>query len=138
MPKADFLTSLIDTLSKRYGWSTKNILEDMYWEEVYEMYEYASNLEVIERNEDMRFNYLLHAQTAKALNNWRDLPIPFPDRNWIPPKKADKVPIVFDKFKTKGSKMSAEKRAEVQKMIARIKETRRKAREAQFGSYYDN
>ena len=51
----------------------------MYWEDTYEMYEYASNLDALEKNEDMKFQYMLHAQTKEALRSWKDSPIPFPD-----------------------------------------------------------
>ena len=57
----------------------------MYWEQVYEMYEYACNMNILEKNEKMRFDFMLHAQTKEAQNSWRDLPIPYPDRNWNPP-----------------------------------------------------
>lgn len=110
----------------------------MYWEEVYDMYEYASNMDVIEKSEDMKFNYLLHAQTKDAISHWNDLPIPFPARDWIPPKKRSPEPALFNKFKTKGAVMTPEKQKEVKNMLARLKETQRKARELQFGKYYTN
>lgn len=85
IPPVDFLTAMIDVLAKRYGWSFTEIREEMYWEHVYEMYEYASNLEAMEKNEEMRFQFLLHAQTKEAVNSWKDLPIPFPDTSIVNP-----------------------------------------------------
>jgi hypothetical protein len=81
IPPMDFLLILIDVLAKRYGWSYSEITENMFWEHVYAMYEYASNLESIEKNEEMKFNYMLHAQSKKALDGWRDMAIPFPDKS---------------------------------------------------------
>ena len=61
----------------------------MYWEEVYEMYELSVNSDVLERNEKMRCEFMLHATSKKALDSWRDMSIPFPHRNWSPPKKSE-------------------------------------------------
>ena len=100
MPPVDFYIQVVDILASRYGWSLKEISEDMYWEEVYEIYEYASNMEVIERNNEMKFNYILHTGTKEAITNWRNIMIPFPDRNWIPkqqnkPSLLRKLPKVM-------------------------------------------
>jgi len=73
----------------------------MYWEEVYDMYELASNSSIVEKNEKMRFEFMLHATSKKALNSWKDMDIPFPNRNWVPPKKSqvDNLPTSFKRFK---------------------------------------
>ena len=84
LPPTDLLISIIDVLGKRYGWSFREVTEDMYWEDIYQMYEYSSNMETLENNEQMKFNYLLHAQTKDALNKWQDVPVPYPDRTWQP------------------------------------------------------
>ena len=73
----DFFQVIVDTLAQRYGWGYKEISDEMYWEEVYELYEYASNCNILEKNEDMRFNFLLHAGSKEAINSWQDLLIPF-------------------------------------------------------------
>lgn len=54
----------------------------MYWEEVWDMYELASNSEIIEKNESMKFNFIIHAQSKEAMESWEDLPLPFPDQKW--------------------------------------------------------
>lgn len=90
MPPSDLFVSIIDVLSKRYGWSYSEISENMYWEDVYAMYEYASNMDTLEMNEDLRFNFMLHAGSKKAMDAWQDLPIPFPNKNWKPKPKENK------------------------------------------------
>lgn len=103
LPPTDFFLTIVDVLAKRYSWSYSEISNNMYWEEVYEMYEYASNLDTLEKNEDMKFNFMLHATSKKALDSWQDAPIPYPDRNWKPPKpsEVDSVANLPQSFKTK-------------------------------------
>ncbi len=59
----------------------------MYWEDVYSMYELASNSDAIELNREMKFNSMLHAQSKEQLENWTDIKIPFPDPKWREPKR---------------------------------------------------
>jgi len=73
---------MVDVLAKRYGWQLSEIAEKMYWEDVYTQYEYASNMETMERNDSMKFQFMIHAQSKKAIDAWRDMPIPFPARNY--------------------------------------------------------
>lgn len=111
-------------MAKRYGWNYVDVAEKMYWEEVYEMYEIACNLNVIEKNEDMKFNFILHAQTKDAQDSWKDLPIPYPDRDWnpvevevkesvIPKTLFGKVPVVREK----ATPAQIERAKEVRKII---------------------
>lgn len=81
---------MVDTLAKRYGWAFSEVTQNMYWEEVYEMYETASNMEVMELNDDMKFNFMLHAGTKENMNKWEDIPIPYPARNWKSNKNKKK------------------------------------------------
>jgi hypothetical protein len=109
-------------LAHRYGWGYKDIAEGMYWEDVYETYEYASNCNVLEKNEEMKFNFLLHAGSKDAMNSWRDLLIPFPDRNWKPQKhKQVMLPPKFNDKKT-SSNMSDEQRERLEYVKKRLKE----------------
>ena len=64
----------------------------------------AANCEAYEKNQDCKFNYMLHAQTKNASKNWKDFPLPFPSKkakqlhyggldqlpNHIPVKKINK------------------------------------------------
>lgn len=59
----------------------------MYWEDVYEMFEHASNLNILEKNDEMRFQFALHA--ASKNNRWKNLEIPYPDKNYIKQLKEE-------------------------------------------------
>jgi len=37
----------------------------------------AANFEADERNAELKFNFMLHAD-KKSAQNWKDLPVPFP------------------------------------------------------------
>jgi hypothetical protein len=104
LPEYDLFIIIVDVLGKRYGWTKREIAEQMYWEEVYEFYELASNLNIVDLNDSMKFDFMLHAQSEEALNGWKDLEIPFPDRSWNPKEK--KTP----KFKKRFSEVNIEKR----------------------------
>ncbi len=71
---------MVDTLAKRYGWFYNQIAYEMYWEDVYEMYEHAANMTVLEKDEEMQFQFSLHAMTKQKLKR---LPIPYPDPNFV-------------------------------------------------------
>ena len=86
VPPIDLFKSIVDILAKRYGWSYDGIGHGMYWEDVYEMYEYAANMNAVEKSEDMRFQFMLHATSKEALDNWKDLEIPFPRADYIQKK----------------------------------------------------
>ena len=70
----------MDTLAVRYGWTKKYILQELYWEEVWELVQVASNSMVYEKNQDMFFQFCLHAQSKEAIKSWKDSPLPFPDK----------------------------------------------------------
>lgn len=111
----------------------------MYWEEVYEMYEYACNLNTLEKNESMQFNYLLHAQTKDAMKNWKDLPIPYPDRDWKPPEPkqgATKFKPEFER-NAKRTKMTPERRKRYEEVLAKVKATQEKKQEIINERYYN-
>jgi hypothetical protein len=118
----------VDTLAKRYGWSHTEISENMYWENVYEMYEYASNLNTLEKNEQMKFNFLLHATSKEAVSSWKDLLIPFPDRDWKrPTRKRRKLLSPKLHSKQSSTKMSPEQRARAEYVKERIAKNKKKA-----------
>ena len=86
----------------------------MYWEEVWELVEVASNIMVYQKNQEMFFQFCLHAGSKEAIKSWKDSPLPFPDKdNTIVIKKPhygglDQLPnhirpkrVGFDKLKPK-------------------------------------
>ena len=115
---------VVDTLAKRYGWNYTDISENMYWEQVYEMYEIACNLNVLEKNEDMKFNFILHAQTKDAQNSWNDLPIPYPDKDWNPVEiKESVIPQkLFGKVAISRKKATPAERKRAEEVRKRMRE----------------
>jgi len=67
-------------LARRYSWTKHYILEELYWEEVWELVKVASNSMALEKNQDMYFNFCLHAGSKDAIKNWKDSPLPFPEK----------------------------------------------------------
>ena len=129
----------MDVLAKRYGWHASEISENMYWEDVYEMYELASNLNVLEKSEDMKFQVIIHATSKDAMNNWKDLPIPFPNREWKPIPKKDRLPKAFERH-AKREKMTPEGRARVDYVQKRLQEHAQKVEKERmdyYSSYYN-
>ena len=112
MPATDLLVSIVDTLAKRYGWSFDGILEEMYWEDVYAMYVYASNMDSIETNEQSKFQFLIHAQSKEAIDAWRDFTPPFPSEEWIEERKKARAANYNNTFKrfVKTATMSDERK----------------------------
>ena len=55
----------------------------MWWEDLYQMYIVACNLEVMETNDNMKFNFMLHAGSKDAIKKWQDLEIPFPSKDYM-------------------------------------------------------
>jgi hypothetical protein len=49
----------------------------LYWEEFWELVRVSANYTADEKNAEMKFNFMLHAD-QKAAGKWTDLPIPFP------------------------------------------------------------
>ena len=84
LPRVDFLTWCIDVLASRYSWTRKSCLEELYWEEFWKHVIIAANFTAEERNAQMRFEFMLHAD-KKSARKWQDLPIPFP------PEKGETV-----------------------------------------------
>ena len=125
----------MDTLASRYGWSFSEISENMYWEDVYEMYELSANTQVLERNEKMKFDYMIHATSKKALDGWKDLSIPFPNRSWVPPKesKIDDLPQSFRRFKN-ASKASPEQVKRAKYVKKRVEENYKRMMAIQHGT----
>jgi len=126
-----------DTLARRYGWSLSEMSESMYWEDIYDFYEYACNLNSIEKNERMRFDFMLHAQSKKALNSWVDLPLPYPDRSWTPPQRKQVLDPKFNPMTNK-AKMSGAQRARFDYVKQRIAASQKKAAEDMNKYYYGN
>lgn len=61
----------------------------MYWEEFYELVTIAANADAEEKNADLKFQYMLHAD-KKSAGKWQDLPIPFPaDEEQVARSKGD-------------------------------------------------
>lgn len=98
----------------------------MYWEDVYEMFEYASNMEAIELNRDMHFNYMLHAQSKEALDAWESLKIPYPSRDWK--ETTYRGANIKDYVRKLPSKMLSQKKASI-KQVKRMEEVRKKMEE---------
>lgn len=140
MPPIDFYLMVVDTLAKRYGWSWTEISENMYWEYVYELYEFASNLDTIEKNEQMKFQFMMHAQSKEAINKWKDALIPFPDRAWKPPKrKTDELDLSINFSRHKNvSKMSPEQKERYDIVKQKLEVGRKKALEEKRKYYYGN
>lgn len=76
-------------MAGRYSWTKTYILEELYWEEVWELVVMASNLTVYEKNQELFFNYCLHATSKDAIKHWKDSPLPFPDINAIKIKRRE-------------------------------------------------
>jgi len=85
LPKVDFLLWCIDTLASRYGWTRHYILEELYWEELWEHTKLAANYTAEEKNAEYRFQFMIHADKKQA-RKWKDFPIPFPKK--IPTKSG--------------------------------------------------
>ncbi len=139
MPPIDFYLVVVDILAKRYGWSWTEIAENMYWEDVYEQYEIASNLEAIDMNESMKFQFMLHAGSKDAMKNWEDITLPFPDRAWIPPTrkrlKQEDISPVLSRHKNK-TKMTPEQAARRDEVKRRLAESKKKAAAVRRDYYY--
>lgn len=131
----------MDTLAKRYGWLYTEISENMYWEDVYAMYEFASNVSAIERNSEMKFQFMLHAESQKALDSWRDpIAIPYPDRRWIPPQpkevKISKSGLPPKLMRFQNKSVASPKQLKRAKAVAdKMKAHRERVRADRFGSY---
>lgn len=103
------LSWIVDTLASRYGWTRQHILDDMYWEDVWEHLEIASNINTYERNQELYFQFCLHAGSKEAIKNWKDSPLPFPDKKYKENKPhyggLDQLPrhIPVKKLKTKSN-----------------------------------
>ena len=80
----------IDVLASRYGWTRHYILEQLYWEELWEHVKTAANYSAEEKNAEMRFQFMTHADKKQA-RKWKDLPIPFPKEKEIPMKNLSGV-----------------------------------------------
>ena len=89
IPPIDLFFIIVDVLASRYGWSYNHITTEMYWEQVYEMYELSANMTTIEWNQEHHFQLAIHATTKESLDSWEDRPIPFPDRNWLEEAKKE-------------------------------------------------
>ena len=136
MPSIDFFLALVEVLSARYGWSYEDIAEKMYWEDVYALYEYASNLNVLEKNEQFRFQFMLHAGSKKAMDAWKDMPVPFPDRSIKPfAIKKETIPPKMKRM-AGNSKMSPEQKQRYEHVKRRLEEHQKK-REALQQTYYN-
>ena len=119
-------TSIVDVLSHRYGWSYNLIAEEMYWEDVYEMFKYARNMDVIELSRDMQFNYMLHAQSKEALDAWQNEQIPFPKEGWQEASYGGTR--IKDYVRKLPSKMLSQNKASA-KQVQRMEEVKKKMQE---------
>jgi hypothetical protein len=131
MPKVDFFFIIVDTLAKRYGWSYKTISEEMYWEQVWEMFELCCNREALEKNDEMKFQFMLHAQSKQALDSWKDSPIPFPNPEFAKlrlPDKTNELPKEIQRM-AQVTKMTPEQRERFEYVVKMQKDAKRKAKE---------
>ena len=46
----------------------------------------AANSITFEKNQDLYFQFCLHAGSKDAIKNWKDSPLPFPDKDYKPRK----------------------------------------------------
>lgn len=76
----------VDVLVSR-GYSRREALEDMYWEDFWEAVELAANSKVMEQNADFKFHFMLHVD-KKSKDAWEDSPLPFPAKEEV--EKEDK------------------------------------------------
>lgn len=150
VPPVEMFTSMVDVLAKRYGWSYSDIAEDMYWEKVYEMYEYASNLDALETNGDRKFDFMIHAQSKEAIQSWQDMPIPFPDPRVVPiqapieksqdgmHKLSEETKTVRTKLRTQHSAtvMTPEQRKRRDHVAKRLREHKENMAKIQRDKYY--
>jgi hypothetical protein len=90
MPGVDYFFWCIDKLASRYGWTKKYCEEEFYWEEFYALVQMAANFSADEKNADLKFNFMLHAD-KKSAGKWRDIPIPFPVDENITGFKSDGI-----------------------------------------------
>ena len=51
---------------------------DLYWEEFWDLVQIAANFSADERNAELKFHFMIHAD-KKSAGKWKDLPIPFPE-----------------------------------------------------------
>lgn len=126
----------MDTLAGRYGWGFSEISNNMYWEDVWEMFEMASNNNTLEKNADLKFQFTLHAHSKEALQAWKDQPIPYPDRNWVPPiKRAEKLPHEVSRMVSK-KKMTPERQARYEEVLKRVADHKKKVKEVRMEHMY--
>jgi hypothetical protein len=140
LPPIDFFWQVVDVLAKRYGWSVSEIAENMYWEDVYDLYEFASNMNTLEKSEEMKFQVILHATSKDCINNWKDLPIPFPNRKWKPAPKKERLPKAFERH-VKREKMSPAQEERYKYVQKRLEEHKKKVAEQRmdyYAGYYQN
>ena len=67
-------------LASRYGWTKEYIEESLYWEDFCDLVQMAANFEADERNAELKFQFMLHAD-KKSAGKWKDLPVPYPVEN---------------------------------------------------------
>ena len=72
-------------MAKRYGWTSKYIADELYWEELWELVQIAANYDSVEKNEEYHFLFSLHADKK---SKWKNLPLPFPNND----KVAGRIP----------------------------------------------
>jgi len=77
MPGVDFFLWCVDVLASRYSWTKEYIENTLYWENFCELVQMAANFEADEKNAELKFQFMLHAD-KKSAGKWQDLPIPFP------------------------------------------------------------
>ena len=53
---------------------------DLYWEEFFELVQIAANFSADEKNAELKFHFMIHAD-KKSAGKWKDMPIPFPSEN---------------------------------------------------------
>ena len=123
LPPIDLFKSIVDILAKRYGWSYVDIADNMYWEDVYEMFIIASNHDAIEKNESMRFQFLLHATSQKQVDSWKDSKIPYPKLGWKEPIEQMVLPERLAKARKRTTKTPEQEKRfrEVQQKLSDFK-----------------
>jgi len=112
----------------------------MYWEDIYEMYEYACNLDTLEQNEKLRFNFMIHAGSKEAMDKWEDQPIPYPSKLWVAQLSNKKQKTKLQNSTVLGQEIkrvkgTAEDTKRFKEVSERLKQHKKKV-EQQVSEYY--
>jgi hypothetical protein len=95
----------------------------MFWEDVYQMYELACNFNSLETNDEMKFQFILHADSK---SKWQDLSLPYPDKDFIKTKAPKREEPFFVQRVTKREKASVQQLERAKYVKNRLAEHKKK------------